>query len=49
MDGQDYKKDHNSDTYCRSCRTDTPSGTHNGCGKCGRVKHNIGGRKNLKK
>lgn len=31
-------------TMCIHCKKMTESGTHNGCGECGRVKHTPNGR-----
>lgn len=34
----------NSATKCPHCKGETESGTHNGCGQCGKVKHTNGKR-----
>lgn len=43
---QDYMRDHDSSSFCPKCKADTQSGTHNGCEKCGRVKHQTTGKIN---
>jgi len=33
-----------TETQCPHCRANTLSGKHNGCAKCGKVKHSMNGR-----
>lgn len=45
---QDFKVGHNSATPCGRCKANTQSGTHNGCEKCGKVKHTANGKRAVK-